>query len=62
MTPYTGVAHDADTADLVRRVRVTRQGVYDARRQLVAYRGAFSIAAVPGPRSGKCGAQRTVEA
>ncbi len=52
MTPYTGVAHDADTADLVRRVRVTRQGVYDARRQLVAYRGAFSIAAVPGQRSG----------
>src|SRR4051794_28030596 len=52
MTPHTGTAHDADTTDLVRRVRVTRRGVYDARRQLVAYRGAFSIGGVPAQRSG----------
>ena len=37
--------------DLVRRVRVTRQGVYDARRQLVAYRAMFTVGSVPAPRT-----------
>src|SRR5205823_5840245 len=48
MNASARTAHDDQTADLVRRVRVTRQGVYDARRRLVGYRAAFSIAAVPG--------------
>jgi EAL and modified HD-GYP domain-containing signal transduction protein len=52
MNASARIAHDDQTADLVRRVRVTRQGVYDARRRLVGYRAAFSIAAVPGQRSG----------
>jgi c-di-GMP phosphodiesterase len=52
MSASSGTSHDMDTADLVRRVRVTRQGVYDPRRQLVAYRAAFSITGVPGQRSG----------
>jgi c-di-GMP phosphodiesterase len=51
MSASTGTVHDTE-ADLVRRVRVTRQGVYDPRRQLVAYRAAFSIAGMPGQRSG----------
>jgi EAL and modified HD-GYP domain-containing signal transduction protein len=42
-------AVDADlTGDLVRRVRVGRQGVYDARRQLVAYRATFSVGTAAG--------------
>src|SRR5215212_4992862 len=50
-----------DLDDLVRRVRVTRHGIYDARRQLVAYRAAFSVGtvgtggAVPGQRTGTSG-------
>jgi EAL and modified HD-GYP domain-containing signal transduction protein len=54
MSPEAGTVHDTDSGDLVRRVRVNRQGIYDARRQLVAYRGFFAVSAagsVPSPRA-----------
>ncbi|MGZ4625554.1 MAG: hypothetical protein ACXV3S_04535, partial [Kineosporiaceae bacterium] len=36
--------------ELVRRVRVARQGVYDSRRQLAGYRVVFGV---PDPEAGR---------
>src|SRR4051812_16600357 len=47
----TGTASGTDLDDLVRRVRVSRHGIYDSRRQLVAYRASFSVGAVPAQRT-----------
>jgi EAL and modified HD-GYP domain-containing signal transduction protein len=47
----TGTASGTDLDDLVRRVRVSRHGIYDPRRQLVAYRASFSVGAVPAQRT-----------
>src|SRR5690349_18783336 len=51
----SGPAQLGTRPDLVRQVRVTRHGIHDARRQLVAYRAVVTAAAPGGDQTSGIG-------